>query len=29
MTRAKKNRKIVSEKPMHLIILPPGYGGNA
>ena len=29
MIKAKKNRKMVSEKPMHLIILPQRDGGNA
>jgi hypothetical protein len=29
MTRARKNRKIVSENPMRFIILPRRGGGNA
>jgi hypothetical protein len=29
MSKANKNRKIVSEKPMQLIILPGRDGGNA
>jgi hypothetical protein len=29
MIKAKKNRKMVSEKPMRFIILPRRGGGNA
>jgi hypothetical protein len=29
MIKAKKNRKMVSEKPMRFIILPRRDGGNA